>query len=111
MHDHGGCGRLPLDGVFIPLWAVLAVYSVMIFLQMLPIFLPGGLGVVDIVMSTLFTAIGLPVHTAVSSTLLIRLVQLWMLTSLGGVATAYLVKKINRKALIAGAEKRLAKGF
>jgi uncharacterized protein (TIRG00374 family) len=98
-------------GVFIPLWAVLAVYSVMIFLQMLPIFLPGGLGVVDIVMSTLFTAIGLPVHTAVSSTLLIRLVQLWMLTSLGGVATAYLVKKINRKALIAGAEKRLAKGF
>lgn len=98
-------------GVTVPLWAVLAVYSVMIFLQMLPIFLPGGLGLVDIVMSTLFTAIGIPVHTAVAATILIRLVQLWMLTAIGGLATAYLVKKINRNSLIAGPEKRLAKGF
>lgn len=92
-------------GVTVPLWAVLAVYSVMIFLQMLPIFLPGGLGLVDIVMSTLFTAIGIPVHTAVAATILIRLVQLWMLTAIGGLATAYLVKKINRNSLIAGPEK------
>lgn len=98
-------------GITVPLWAVLAVYSVMIFLQMLPIFLPGGVGLVDIVMSTLFTAIGLPMHTAVAATILIRLVQLWMLTAIGGVATAYLVKKINRETLITGAEKRLAKGF
>lgn len=98
-------------GVYIPFWAVLAVYSVMIFLQMLPIFLPGGLGVVDIVMSTLFTAIGLSMHTAVAGTILIRMIQLWMLTAIGGLATAYLVKKINRNSLIAGTEKRLAKGF
>ena len=98
-------------GVIVSFWAVLAVYSVMIFLQMLPIFLPGGVGLVDIVMSTLFTAIGIPVHTAVAATILIRLVQLWMLTAIGGLATAYLVKKINRKNLVARAEKRLAKGF
>jgi uncharacterized protein (TIRG00374 family) len=98
-------------GVIVSFWAVLAVYSVMIFLQMLPIFLPGGVGLVDIVMSTLFTAIGIPVHTAVAATILIRLVQLWMLTAIGGLATAYLVKKINRNALVARAEKRLAKGF
>jgi len=98
-------------GIFVPLWAVLAVYSVMIFLQMLPIFLPGGVGLVDIMMSTLFTAIGLPIHAAVAATILIRLVQLWILTAIGGVATAYLVKKINREPLIAGAEKKLAKGF
>ena len=98
-------------GVSIPLRAVFAVYAVMIFLQMLPIFLPGGVGLVDIVMSTLFTAIGLPMHSAVAATILIRLIQLWLLTAIGGLATAYLVKKINHNALLAVAKKRAAKGF
>ena len=98
-------------GVSIPLRAVFAVYAVMIFLQMLPIFLPGGVGLVDIVMSTLFTAIGLPMHSAVAATILIRLIQLWLLTAIGGVATAYLVKKINHNALMAVAKNRVAKGF
>jgi len=80
-------------GVSVPLRAVFAVYAVMIFLQMLPLFLPGGVGLVDIVMSTLFTAIGLPMHSAVAATIIIRLIQLWLLTALGGLATAYLVKR------------------
>ena len=37
--------------------------------------------------------------------------QLWMLTAVGGLATAYLVKKINHNSLMAVTEKRLAKGF
>lgn len=98
-------------GVSIPLRAVFAVYAVMIFLQMLPIFLPGGVVLVDIVMITLFTAIGLPMHSAVAASILIRLIQLWMLTAIGGLATAYLVKKINHNSLRAVTEKRLAKGF
>ena len=98
-------------GISVPLRAVFAVYAVMIFLQMLPIFLPGGVGLVDIVMSTLFTAIGLPTHSAVAASILIRLIQLWMLTAIGGLATAYLVKKINHNSLTAVTEKRLAKGF
>jgi len=98
-------------GVSVPLRAVFAVYAVMIFLQMLPLFLPGGVGLVDIVMSTFFTAIGLPMHTAVAATILIRLIQLWLLTAIGGLATAYLVKKINHDALMPVAKKRVAKGF
>jgi glycosyltransferase 2 family protein len=98
-------------GISIPLRAVFAVYAVMIFLQMLPIFLPGGVGLVDIVMSTLFTAIGLPMHSAVAATILIRLIQLWLLTAIGGLATAYLVKKINHNALMDATKKRVAKGF
>jgi len=82
-------------GMSVPLRAVFAVYAVMIFLQMLPLFLPGGVGFVDIVMSTLFAAIGIPMHAAVAATILTRLIQLWLLTALGGLATAYLVKKIN----------------
>lgn len=83
-------------GVSVPLRAVFAVYTVMIFLQMLPIFLPGGIGLVDIVMITLFNSIGVPMHSAVAASILIRLIQLWLLTALGGISTAYLVKKINR---------------
>ncbi len=98
-------------GVSVPLRAVFAVYAVMIFLQMLPLFLPGGVGLVDIVMSTFFTAIGLPAHTAVAATILIRLIQLWLLTAIGGLATAYLVKKINHNAPMGAANSRMAKGF
>jgi len=98
-------------GISVPLRAVFAVYAVMIFLQMLPLFLPGGVGLVDIVMSTLFTAIGLPMHSAVAATILIRLIQLWLLTALGGLATAYLVKKINHKDVVKVTGKRVAKGF
>ncbi|HUI39688.1 MAG TPA: lysylphosphatidylglycerol synthase transmembrane domain-containing protein [Methanothrix sp.] len=98
-------------GLSVPLRAIFAVYAVMIFLQMLPLFLPGGVGLVDIVMSTLFAAIGVPVSSAVAATILIRLIQLWLLTVAGGLATAYLVKKINHNALAAVANKRLAKGF
>jgi uncharacterized protein (TIRG00374 family) len=98
-------------GVKVPIWAVFAVYAVMIFLQMLPLFLPGGVGLVDIVMSTLFISIGVPVHVSVAATILIRLIQLWMLTSLGGIATAYLVKKINHDAVRAAMRKGAAKGF
>jgi len=97
--------------ISVPLRAVFAVYAVMIFLQMLPIFLPGGVGLVDIVMSTFFTAIGLPMHSAVAATILIRIIQLWLITALGGLATAYLVKKINHDALQTVAKNRVAKGF
>jgi glycosyltransferase 2 family protein len=98
-------------GISVPLRAVFAVYAVMIFLQMLPIFLPGGVGLVDIVMSTLFAAISLPMHSAVAATILIRLIQLWMLTAIGGLAMAYLVKKINHDSFAAVAKKNVAKGF
>jgi uncharacterized protein (TIRG00374 family) len=87
-------------GVTVPVMAVFAVYAVMIFMQMLPLFLPGGVGLVDIVMITLFTSIGVPMHSAVAATILTRLIQLWMLTALGGISTAYLVKKIDYISLI-----------
>jgi uncharacterized protein (TIRG00374 family) len=67
----------------------------MIFLQMLPLVLPGGIGLVDIVMITLFNAVGVPMHAAVAATILTRLIQLWFLTALGGLSTAYLVRRVE----------------
>jgi glycosyltransferase 2 family protein len=98
-------------GVKVPLEAVFAVYAVMIFLQMLPLFLPGGVGLVDIVMITLFNAIGVPMHQAIAATILIRVIQLWFLTALGGIATAYLVRKINKDPSKRGLAENVAKSF
>jgi uncharacterized protein (TIRG00374 family) len=98
-------------GVSMPLRAIFAVYTVMIFLQMLPLFLPGGIGLVDIVMITLFSAIGVPMHSAVAASILIRLIQLWFLTAIGGLSTAYLVKRINRDAVVAVVQNGAAKSF
>ncbi len=98
-------------GVSVPLRAVFAVYTVIIFLQMLPLFLPGGIGLVDIVMITLFTAIGVPTHSAVAASILIRLIQLWFLTAFGAISTAYLVKKINRDSLSSAIKIGAAKSF
>ncbi len=83
-------------GIEVPMRAVFAVYAVMIFLQMLPLLLPGGIGIVDIVMITLFSAISVPTHGAVAATILMRLIQLWMLTVLGGISMIYLVQKTSR---------------
>jgi len=87
-------------GIEVPMWAIFAVYAVMIFIQMLPLVLPGGIGLVDIVMITLFSAIGVPTSYAVAATILSRLIQLWFLTIAGGAATGYLLKRIdeNRKS-------------
>jgi hypothetical protein len=98
-------------GLEVPVRAVFAVYAVMIFLQMLPLFLPGGLGLVDIVMITLFNAIGVPMHAAVAATILIRLIQLWFLTALGGASMAYLIRKINRDAVRPPVNGGVAKSF
>lgn len=98
-------------GVKVSIMAVFAVYAVMIFMQMLPLFLPGGVGLVDIVMITLFSAIGIPMHSAIAATILTRLIQLWLLTALGGAATAYLLKKIDHDAIRSAIRKDAAKGF
>lgn len=98
-------------GIKVPLEAVFAVYAVMIFLQMLPLLLPGGVGLVDIVMITLFNAIGVPMHEAIAATILIRVVQLWFLTAAGGLATVHLIRKINKDPSKRSPTENVAKGF
>ncbi len=71
---------------------VVTVFSVMVILQMLPIFLPGGIGVVDIVMTTLYMTVGIPKVAAAGATIMVRFVTLWFLTTVGGVVTLYLAR-------------------
>lgn len=75
---------------------VITIFSVMVMLQFLPTFLPGGLGLVDIVMTLLYLAIGVPYASAAGTTIIIRFVTLWSLTAIGGLVTLYLAKNVGR---------------
>ena len=78
---------------------VITVYSVLTVLQMMPMFLPGGLGVTDIVMTILYMVVGIPKAAASGATIMVRFVTLWFLTVVGGLATFYLAKAHGEKDL------------
>ena len=71
---------------------VVTIYCIMVLMQLIPTFLPGGLGIVDAVMTLLYTSMGVPTLSAAGATILIRLVTLWFLTAIGGLATLYLAR-------------------
>ncbi len=87
-------------GVEVPIFAIFAVYSVIMVFQNLPLILPGGLGIVDILMTALFTAVGVSLHDAAAVTILARVAQLWFHTLVGGICTAYLLRKVSKGGTI-----------
>jgi hypothetical protein len=97
-------------GVEVPIFAIFAVYSVIMVFQSLPLILPGGLGIVDILMTALFTAVGVSLHDAAAVTILARVAQLWFHTLLGGICTAYLLRKVGRSETKRGVSRIPATG-
>ncbi len=97
-------------GVEVPIFAIFAVYSVIMVFQTLPLILPGGLGIVDILMTALFTAVGVSLHDAAAVTILARVAQLWFHTLLGGVCTAYLLRKVGKNEMKRGVSITTATG-
>ena len=84
-------------GVEVPILALFAVYSVIMVFQNLPLILPGGIGIVEILMTALFTAVGVSLHDAAAVTILARVAQLWFHTLLGGICTAHLLRKVGKR--------------
>lgn len=75
---------------------VVTIYCIMVLLQLIPTFLPGGLGIVDAVMTILYLTAGVPQLAAAGATIVIRLITLWFLTAVGGIATLYLARKTGK---------------
>jgi uncharacterized protein (TIRG00374 family) len=84
-------------GYHVTVGFVITIYSVTVIIQLLPTFLPGGLGLIEIIMSTMYSALGIPNIIANGATFIIRLVTLWFLTSLGGIVTIYLLRKQEKR--------------
>ena len=74
---------LSIDETHIHISVLIISYTISMISGWLPLFLPGGLGIVDGTMAILFIYGGVPVEMAVLATLLYRLSSYWFNTLLG----------------------------
>lgn len=65
---------------------VLIVYSFIGALQTMPVGLPGVIGIAEIVMTTLYALLGIPVTVAATATVLTRVVSFWYRLFVGYIA-------------------------
>jgi hypothetical protein len=82
-------------GVNISFAAIIIVYSIIIGIQNIPIGVPGEVGLVEIVMTALYTLLGSgdPIvmsAIATGATVLIRILTLWTRIIIGGIAFQWL---------------------
>jgi hypothetical protein len=70
--------------------AIAIVYSITTAFQTIPIGVPGEVGVLDIIMATLYTALGIPPAFALAATILIRGLTLWVRLLIGGITVQWL---------------------
>ena len=69
----------------VPLGIIVAVYTIGISIQIVPIGIPGMVGVVETVMSGLYVVSGIPLSLSVAATVMIRLVMMWFEALIGGI--------------------------
>jgi uncharacterized protein (TIRG00374 family) len=69
----------------VPLGIIIAVYTIGISIQIIPVGIPGMIGIVETVMSGLYVASGIPLSLSVAATVMIRLVMMWFEALIGGI--------------------------
>jgi hypothetical protein len=71
-------------GISIPVGVIIAVYTISVSIQVLPLGIPGMVGIQETVMSGLYTISGIPLGLSVAATIMIRLVMTWYEALVGG---------------------------
>jgi hypothetical protein len=66
------------------------VYSISAALQTIPLGVPGEVGVLDIVMVSLYSLLGIDIAIAAVATVLIRIITLWLRLLIGGLTVQWL---------------------
>lgn len=84
---------LSINETHIHISVLIISYTISMISGWLPLFMPGGLGIVDGTMAILFIYGGVPVELAVLATLLYRLSSYWFNTILGAIYFWLLLKK------------------
>jgi uncharacterized protein (TIRG00374 family) len=69
--------------VDVPLSAIIVVFSIIDALQTIPVGIPGEVGVIEIAMTTLYTALGLLPAVSATITILVRIVTMWFKLLIG----------------------------
>jgi uncharacterized protein (TIRG00374 family) len=83
-------------GHTVSLGKIIIVYSIICSIQTAPIGIIAGVGPVDIIMSSLYALLGVPLDVSASATLLIRVLTVWFRLLIGFVAFQW----VGIKALI-----------
>lgn len=69
--------------VDVPLSAIIVVFSIIDALQTIPVGIPGEVGVIEIAMTTLYTALGVLPAVSATITILVRIVTMWFKLLIG----------------------------
>ena len=76
-------------GQNVSIWVIMLTISIGDFIQMTPIAIPGMLGVIEMVTTTVLVAFGIPLGVAASATLLARVATFWFDLPITGAAASY----------------------
>lgn len=84
--------------------AIAIVYSIGVAIQTAPFGIPGEIGILDVLMASVFTLLGVPIATAAVATVLLRVITLWMRLLIGGITVQWLgIKGLRPQSLQIGA--------
>jgi len=81
-------------GAHVHILTLLAVFSVALMIQFVPIGLPGMLGLVEMAMTGLFTALGVTLNVSATATLLTRVIVFWVPLAVGMVVSYWFLKEV-----------------
>jgi uncharacterized protein (TIRG00374 family) len=62
----------------IDFWVIVLIYALIEFIQQLNVFIPGGLGIIDVSLTGAFVVLGVPLSIASAISLLTRLATYWL---------------------------------
>lgn len=81
----------------IPLSAIVVVFSLIDTIQTIPLGIPGEVGVIEVVMTGLYTALGINPVISATATILNRVVTMWFNLSVGGLIVQWYGVKTFRE--------------
>jgi uncharacterized protein (TIRG00374 family) len=77
-------------GTTVSFSAIVIVYSVSVALQGVPTGIPGEIGILDVVMTSLYTLLGIQIAVSAVATVLIRALTLWIRLLIGAITVQWL---------------------
>jgi len=78
------------------------VYSISCTIQNIPIGVPGGSGLIEVVMTSLYSLLGIPIAISAVATVLIRVLWVWVRLPLGFISFQWVVARAARSAFQKG---------
>jgi uncharacterized protein (TIRG00374 family) len=77
-------------GTTVPFSVVVIVYFIIIGIEDIPLGIPAGVGLMEIVMTSLYALFGVPIGLSAAATVLIRTMTFWVKLLIGGVTVQWL---------------------